>query len=89
MSTIPNNKLGIPMQVPIIGQEKPGPGDMEPTAFICAGCSSRIQEPKYGTGFRGCGSLRADKEYRLCPRCLSAMRKFLDSLPDFWKRGNQ
>jgi len=77
---------GIPLDVAIIGGDKPQPGEMEPTAFVCAGCFGRVQEVKYGAGFRGCGSVRADREYRLCPKCLSAVRKFLESLPEFWRR---
>jgi hypothetical protein len=86
MHPVTSGPRGISMEVPIIGDEKPRPGEMEPSAFICAGCFDRVQETKYGAGFRGCGSVRADREYRLCPKCLSAVRKFLESLPEFWRR---
>lgn len=59
------------------------PGDMEPNAFICKGCGTRFQEIKYGAGFERCGAvMAAGKKYMLCPRCLSYVMEFLESLSD-------
>ena len=74
-----------PMQatVPIVGTGRSlRPGEMEPTAFICKGCSARIQEAKYGAGFERCGAVMADKKYMLCRRCLSIVMELLEAMAD-------
>lgn len=58
------------------------PGDMEPTAFICKGCEIRVQETRFGAGFQRCGAVMADKKYMLCPRCISLVMEFLESLTE-------
>lgn len=54
-------------------------GDMEPRAFVCKGCSCRVQEAKHGSGFEKCGVIIADCQYHLCRRCLSIVMEFLES----------
>lgn len=66
---------------------KPFTGDMEPTAFVCKGCGARVQEEKYGSGFKSCGMVVADRKYYLCCRCLSFVMELLEALPSSESRG--